>query len=119
MRSFTTTILLLFLISVAAGYKAASFVRTPNAVLEQQLRCSKALFIFKVIGDYRLTGAQSEPGWRFKIGADGRYSHDTLVPTYAGAHQKSILRGDVLQDLAEFRLHSLGRKTRSVISVGQ
>src|SRR5512143_778917 len=89
--------------------------RASNAMFKKKLRCPKPLFILEVIGDYWLTGAQGESGWRFQIGADGRYSNDTFMPTYARADQKSIFCRDVLQDLAELRLHSLGRKTRSVI----
>ena len=89
--------------------------RTSNAMLKQQFGCSKSLFIFEVIGNYRLPGAQCEPGWGFKIGANGRRSDDTLMPTDARADKQSIFCRDVLQDLAELRLHSLGGKTRSVI----
>ena len=89
--------------------------RASNAVFKQQLRCPKALFIFEVIGDYRLTGTQGESGWRFKIGANGRHSNDAFLPTHARADQKSIFRRDVLQDLAELRLHSFGGKACRLI----
>lgn len=89
--------------------------RASNAMFEKKLRCPKPLFILKVIGDDRLTGVQGEPRWRFEIGADRRHADNTFIPADARADQESIVRRDVLQHLAELRLHSLGGKTRGVI----
>ena len=79
-----------------------------DAMLQQQLRRAEALFVFEMIGDDRLAGAQGIAGGRCHVGANGRGANDAWVPADAGAHQETALRRHELQNLGEFRLQAFG-----------
>jgi hypothetical protein len=84
-------------------------------MFDEQLWCPKSLLILKVIADYWFAGAQGEPGRGFEIGANGRDTDNTFMPTDSRANQKPILRRYVFQDLAKLCLHPIRGKARSLI----
>jgi hypothetical protein len=65
--------------------------RTANAVLNQQVRCPKALLIFEVVRNNRLAGAQRVAGGGRQIGSDAGHADDTLAPADSGSNQKAVL----------------------------
>ena len=79
-----------------------------DAVLEQELGGAEALFVFEVIGDDGLAGAQGVAGGRGHVGADGCRADDTGVPTDAGAYQEAAFRRHEFQDFGEFGRQALG-----------
>jgi hypothetical protein len=82
--------------------------RAANAVLNKRVRRPKALLIFEVIRNNRLTGAQSIARRRLQVGPDACYANYTLASTDSGPNQKPVLGWFVFHDFAVFCTESFG-----------
>ena len=86
-----------------------------NAVLDQQVRCPKALLMFEVVGNNRLAGAQRVAGGGLQIGSDAGRADDILAPADSGSNQKAVLSWYVFQDFAVLRIQPFGCHTCGLI----
>src|SRR6266404_227563 len=90
--------------------------RAMDAVFQKQFRCLEAIFVSQMVGDDRIAGVQRKPPGRFKIRADSRFANDAGLPPNTGTNHQAIGRWQIFQDLAELRLHPVGRENCGLVN---
>jgi len=80
----------------------------PDPMIRQELGRSKPRFLLKVVGDDHLSGLESVASGRFHVDTQRHLTDGPWLPADAGADQQAIIVRQILQDLGEPSVESLG-----------